>query len=270
MRTPISRGIATIALVLAAACSREAAAPPVPAPEPLKATGSAEPGPPSLAMLDVEGFGEIRIELLPQAAPATAANFEKLAQAGFYDGTTFHRVVPGFVIQGGDPNSRNRDPRDDGFGGPGYRIAAEFNDTPHLRGTVSMARGAQPDTAGSQFFIVLDDHHDLDGQYTAFGRVIEGIEVADRIVAVPRDQFGRHGPIDRPLENVVIRSVRIEPIAPSQSVDAGAGPSTPGQTRVGADATTGPAAADGVASARPEGAASAGAAALDESATATD
>ena len=174
-------------------------------------TPPALPPPREHVVLQVKGFGEIRFELLAEKAPKTVENFKKLAREGFYAGTTFHRIVPGYVIQGGDPNSRNRDPRDDGWGGPGYTIPAEFNDTPHRRGVVSMARGSSPDSAGSQFFIVLQDTLDLDGQYTAFARVTSGIEVVDSIAAVLRDEFGRSGPIDRPLENLMIESVRIEP-----------------------------------------------------------
>jgi len=170
-----------------------------------------------VAVLEVKGFGTIRFELLAEKAPHTVGNFEKLATSGFYDGTTFHRVIPGFMIQGGDPNTRNRDPRDDGLGGPGYAIAAELNDTSHLRGVVSMARGSSLNSGGSQFFIVVADSPQLDGQYTAFGRVIEGMSVVDRIVAVPRDEFGRHGPPDRPLENVVVNRVWIDHADPAHS-----------------------------------------------------
>lgn len=174
-----------------------------------------------IAVISVEGFGEMAIELLVGVAPETVANFKKLVREGFYDGTTFHRVIPGFMIQGGDPNTKDRDPRNDGRGGPGYRIEAEFNDTPHDRGTVSMARKGNPDTAGSQFFIVVEDSPHLDRQYTAFGRVISGIEVADEIVAVPRDKHGRHGPEDRPLEDVVM-TIRLEPAEMSGDGPSGA------------------------------------------------
>ncbi len=209
MRAP-GRCLLVLGLALALfACRRgERAAAPAPPPAP-----SGPPGPHDVAVLQVRDFGPIRIELLQDEAPLTVANFEKLARAGFYDGTTFHRVVPGFVIQGGDPNTKDRDPRNDGMGGPGYHIKAEFNDTPHLRGTVSMARSSAPDSAGSQFFIVLADHHELDGHYTAFGRVTEGMDVVDRIAAVEVDKYGRWGPPDRPLKDVVVESVRLEPPA---------------------------------------------------------
>jgi peptidyl-prolyl cis-trans isomerase B (cyclophilin B) len=167
---------------------------------------------PEVAVISVEGFGEMVVELLPGKAPRTVENFKKLVREGFYDGTTFHRVVPGFMIQGGDPNSKDRDPRNDGRGGPGYTIKGEFSDLRHVRGTVSMARRGNPDSGGSQFFIVVDDAPHLDGQYAAFGRVISGIEVADKIVAVPRDKFGRYGPRDRPIDDVRM-TIRLEPAA---------------------------------------------------------
>jgi peptidyl-prolyl cis-trans isomerase B (cyclophilin B) len=163
-----------------------------------------------VAVLSVENFGEIRIELLPEVAPKTVANFIELAEKKFYDGTAFHRVIPEFMIQGGDPNTKNRDPRDDGGGGPGYTIEDEFSEISHLRGMVSMANTGRPNSGGSQFFIVVKHKPHLDGGYSLFGRVIEGIEVADRIVNVERDLYGRYGPRDRPLENVVVSSIRIE------------------------------------------------------------
>jgi cyclophilin family peptidyl-prolyl cis-trans isomerase len=163
-----------------------------------------------VAVLRIQDMGAIRIALRPDAAPQTVANFEKLAASKFYEGTTFHRVIPGFMIQGGDPNTKNRDPRDDGQGGPGWKIDDEASGVPHRRGVLSMAN-AGPNTGGSQFFVLVGDAPYLDGKHTAFGRVIEGMEVVDRIVAVERDQYGRHGPPDRPLTDVVIESVTIEP-----------------------------------------------------------
>jgi len=155
------------------------------------------------AVLVVKDHGEIRIELLPEKAPKTVENFLKLAREDFYDGTTFHRVIPGFMVQGGDPRSRDDDPRNDGTGGPGYTIAAEFNDTPHERGVVSMARRSHPDSAGSQFFIVHRVAPHLDGKYTAFGRVVSGMEVVDAIAEVERDAR------DRPVNDVVVEEVRV-------------------------------------------------------------
>lgn len=133
-------------------------------------------------------FGKIAFSLLPDLAPETVRNFTKLAQSGFYDGTLFHRVIPGFMIQGGDPNTKSGDKSAWGTGGPGYTIKAEFNSRSHLRGIVSMARAMDPNSAGSQFFIVTTDSAFLDRQYTVFGVVTEGMEVADKIVNLPRDK----------------------------------------------------------------------------------
>ena len=132
-------------------------------------------------------FGSIKFTLLPDLAPETVRNFSKLTKDGFYNGTLFHRVIPGFMIQGGDPNTKNADKNMWGQGGPGYNLKAEFNSRSHLRGIVSMARAADPDSAGSQFFIVTSDSTFLDKQYTVFGEVVDGMEVADKIVDLPRD-----------------------------------------------------------------------------------
>jgi len=133
-------------------------------------------------------FGKIVFELLPNLAPETVRSFVKLAKTSFYDGILFHRVIPGFMIQGGDPNTKKPDKSKWGIGGPGYTIKAEFNSKSHLRGIVSMARATDPDSAGSQFFIVTADSTFLDKQYTVFGQVIEGMNVADKIVNQPRDK----------------------------------------------------------------------------------
>ena len=132
-------------------------------------------------------FGSIKFTLLPDIAPETVRNFSKLAGSGFYNGTLFHRVIPGFMIQGGDPNTKSPDKSMWGQGGPGYNLKAEFNSRSHLRGIVSMARSTDPDSAGSQFFIVTGDSTFLDKQYTVFGEVTEGMEVADKIVNLSRD-----------------------------------------------------------------------------------
>ncbi len=124
--------------------------------------------------------GEIRLEFYTGDAPNTVAAFIELADAGFYDGSKFHRVEPGFVIQGGDPLSKTDDPMV-GTGGPGYRLAAEFNDRQHLDGSVAMARSAHPDSAGSQFYICLGPQPFLDGQYTVFGQVVDGLDVVHSI-----------------------------------------------------------------------------------------
>lgn len=158
-----------------------------------------------VAVLDTN-LGKIVIAFFADKAPGHVKNFMDLSKKGFYDGTKFHRVIPGFMIQGGDPNSKDEDRSNDGMGGPGYEIKAEFNDVSHVRGIVSMARSQDPDSAGSQFFIVVKDSKFLDHQYTAFGRVIEGMDIADKIVNLPRDNA------DNPLpaNPAIIKSVKIE------------------------------------------------------------
>ncbi len=148
--------------------------------------------------------GKISFELLPDLAPETVRNFEKLAKDGFYDGTLFHRVIPGFMIQGGDPNTKTDNKGSWGMGGPGYNVKAEFSSRSHLRGIVSMARAQDPDSAGSQFFIVTSDSAFLDRQYTVFGQVKEGMDVADKIVNMDRDGN------DCPLEKVIMNKVSLE------------------------------------------------------------
>ena len=133
-------------------------------------------------------FGKIEVQFFKDKAPGHVKNFKDLAKKGFYDGTIFHRVIPGFMIQGGDPNTKSDDRSNHGMGGPGYSIKAEFNDTPHKRGILSMARSKDPNSAGSQFYIVVKDSAFLDGQYTAFGKVLSGMTVADQIVNAPRDR----------------------------------------------------------------------------------
>ena len=139
-------------------------------------------------------FGNIKIKLLPEIAPETVRNFITLTKSSFYDGTLFHRVIPKFMIQGGDPNTKESDKSVWGQGGPGYNLKAEFNSRSHLRGIVSMARSTDPDSAGSQFFIVTSDSTFLDRQYTVFAEVVEGLEIADKIVNLPRD--GNDCPIE--------------------------------------------------------------------------
>ena len=171
-------------------------------------------GPRDVAVLDVAGMGEIRIELLADVAPVTTGHFVGLAEQGFYDGTTFHRVVPDFMIQGGDPNTRDRDPRNDGVGRSQLTVRDERPAVSHVRGTVSLANRALRNTGGTQFFIVVADALHLDGRYALFGRVTSGMDVVDRIAAVERDVYGRHGPMERPVENVVVTRVRIERAKP--------------------------------------------------------
>lgn len=140
-------------------------------------------------------FGDITLKFFPEVAPNHVKNFIELAQKKFFNGTTFHRIIPQFMIQGGDPNTKNPDRSKHGMGGPGHSVKAEFNKKPHKRGTLSMARSAHPDSAGSQFFICVADAPFLDGKYTVFGEVVTGMEVADKVVAQPRD--GNDNPNDR-------------------------------------------------------------------------
>jgi len=157
-----------------------------------------------MTVVNIEtNFGKILFKLLPELAPETVRNFEKLAKEGFYDETLFHRVIPGFMIQGGDPNTKTDNKGSWGTGGPGYNIKAEFSSRSHLRGIVSMARSQDPDSAGSQFFIVTADSTFLDRQYTVFGEVTEGMDVADKIVNLERDGN------DCPLEKVQMLHVTV-------------------------------------------------------------
>ena len=147
-------------------------------------------------------FGDITLKFFPDTAPNHVANFIELANDGFFDGTTFHRVVPNFVIQGGDPNTKSDDRSKHGMGGPGHTVKAEFSKLPHTRGTLSMARAAHPNSAGSQFFICVADSSFLDGQYTVFGEVVDGMDAVDQIVSQTRDQ--RDNPVERIEMNVEI------------------------------------------------------------------
>ena len=153
-------------------------------------------------IIEMENGGIMKGELYPEIAPITVENFEKLCKEGFYDGLIFHRVIPGFMIQGGDP-------RGNGTGGPGYTIKGEFtmngfkNDLKHSRGVLSMARAMDPNSAGSQFFVMVADAPHLDGQYASFGKVTEGMDTADYIVAQRRDWN------DRPLEPQVIKTITV-------------------------------------------------------------
>ncbi|MSS19846.1 peptidylprolyl isomerase [Pseudoramibacter porci] len=153
--------------------------------------------------IEMENGGTIRAELYPEIAPVTVENFVKLVKDQFYDGLIFHRVIPGFMIQGGDPEGN-------GMGGPGYGIKGEFlsngfkNDLKHTRGVLSMARAMDPNSAGSQFFIMVADAPHLDGDYAGFGKVTEGMDVVDQIVSAERDMW------DKPLEDQKIATIRIE------------------------------------------------------------
>ncbi len=149
-------------------------------------------------------YGDIEIEFFSDAAPKTVENFVKLAKSGFYDGLAFHRIVPGFVIQGGDPSTKSLTNRSSwGTGGPGWTVKAEFNKNKHSRGALSMARSQDPNSAGSQFFIVLKDSNFLDGQYTVFGRVTAGMDAVDKIAALKCDSA------DAPVDSDQARIVKV-------------------------------------------------------------
>ena len=148
--------------------------------------------------------GEMVLEFWPDVAPGHVENFKKLAKSGFYDGTCFHRVIKGFMIQGGDPNTKDDSKQHLwGTGGPGHQIKAEFNDKPHVRGVLSMARSNNPDSAGSQFFICHGDPRFLDRQYTAFGKLIKGDDVLEKIATTPTH------PGDKPVTKQSLISVKI-------------------------------------------------------------
>lgn len=156
-----------------------------------------------IVTIEMESGNSMKVELYPEIAPNTVRNFISLVQSGFYDGLIFHRVIPGFMIQGGDPEGT-------GMGGPGYSIKGEFsrnghkNDLKHEKGVISMARSQHPDSAGSQFFIMAANAQHLDGQYASFGKVIDGIEEVDRIVNVKRNRS------DKPLEDQRMKSVTVD------------------------------------------------------------
>jgi peptidyl-prolyl cis-trans isomerase B (cyclophilin B) len=150
--------------------------------------------------------GEMVVEFWPDVAPGHVENFKKLALKGFYDGTAFHRVIKGFMIQGGDPNTKDDSKQNLwGTGDPGYKIKAEFNDKAHTRGVLSMARSNHPDSAGSQFFICHGDPRFLDKQYTAFGKLIKGDDVLEKIATTPTH------PGDRPVKRMGVTSIKIVP-----------------------------------------------------------
>ena len=171
--------------------------------------------------MQVEGMGEIHIVLYPELAPKSVERFVGLAQQGFYDRTLFHRVISGFMVQAGDPNTRDDDPKNDGKGGSGQRLEDEFHGAPHLRGTVAMANRGRPNTGSSQFFIVQRDHRELDRRYAVIGRVIRGMEVVDRIASTKTDAHGRWGPMNRPLRDVVLARASIAGAESANSARSG-------------------------------------------------
>jgi peptidyl-prolyl cis-trans isomerase B (cyclophilin B) len=154
-------------------------------------------------------YGEMTVAFWPDVAPKTVENFKKLAREGFYDGTAFHRIIKGFMIQGGCPNTKEGQKGMPGTGGPGYMIKAEFNTKPHVKGVLSMARSASPDSAGSQFFICHGDARFLDSQYTAFGELVSGEGVLEKIANIPTSGPERSTPIER----VALESIRL--VAPA-------------------------------------------------------
>ena len=158
-----------------------------------------------VAVIDTN-FGRIVLKFFPKLAPGHVKNFTKLASKGFYDQTTFHRVIPGFMIQGGDPNTKPGATGMPGMGGPGYTIPAEFNPTHHARGILSMARSSDPNSAGSQFFICVADAASLDNQYTVFGQVVQGMDVVDKIVNLPRDSSDMPTPKPAVMKKVTIKT----------------------------------------------------------------
>jgi peptidyl-prolyl cis-trans isomerase B (cyclophilin B) len=156
------------------------------------------------------GYGEMTIAFWPDVAPKTVENFKKLARAGFYDGTAFHRIIKGFMIQGGCPNTKEGATGMPGTGDPGYKLKAEFNGKSHQRGVISMARSAHPDSAGSQFFICHGNAAFLDRQYTAFGQLIAGDDVLEKLATVPT-KSGGGGEKSTPIERLAVESIRIVP-----------------------------------------------------------
>ena len=152
--------------------------------------------------------GSILIELMPELAPGSVVHIVELAEDGFYDGTTFHRVIPDFMLQGGDPNSRDRDPTNDGAGQAGRPIQDEFSNAPFLRGVVGMGNKGRQNSTSTQFFIMQADNSGLDGRYNTVGRVLDGLELLDQLATIKTDRTGRWGPKDRPIENIVIESIR--------------------------------------------------------------
>lgn len=157
-------------------------------------------------------YGEMTIAFWPEVAPKTVENFKKLAREGFYDGTAFHRIIKGFMVQGGCPNTKAGATGMPGTGDPGYKVKAEFNDKSHVRGVISMARAAHPDSAGCQFFICHGDAKFLDRQYTAFGQLIKGDDVLERIANVPT-KSGGGGEKSTPIDRVAVESIKLVPAA---------------------------------------------------------
>ena len=155
-------------------------------------------------------YGDMTLAFWPEVAPKHVENFKKLAREGFYDGTAFHRIIKGFMIQGGCPNTKKGAKGIPGTGDPGYKVKAEFNDRPHVKGVISAARSAHPDSAGCQFFLVHGDARFLDKQYTAYGALVAGEDVLDKIANVPT-KSGGGGEKSTPIDRVEVQSVTIVP-----------------------------------------------------------
>lgn len=214
--------VMAVMLLTANACAEAPAAKPAAKPAAPAATAPAAPAGPQVVVLQT-ALGDIVIKLAEADAPKTTANFRKLVGKGFYDGTSFHRVIGGFMIQGGDPNTKNADPADDGMGGPGYTVPAEIK-LPHVRGAVATARqgdGANPTRAssGSQFFIDVAAQASLDrGGYTVFGQVIAGMDVVDRIVALASDSTlpAANGGGRNPGKKALIKKAYLAPLSQYQ------------------------------------------------------
>lgn len=199
MKLFVRCSVFALLLCLASACKR-------PAP-----TTPAQGGTNEVAVIQTSE-GQMVAEFWPETAPKTVENFKKLARQGFYDGTSFHRIMRGFMIQGGDPLTKDPNAADRyGTGDPGYTIAAEFNHRPHVRGVLSMARSSDPNSAGSQFFIVLAPQPVLDGQYTTFGQLVRGDDVLERIGNTPVSAIPASGEPSVPQKRVEVRSVKILP-----------------------------------------------------------
>ena len=195
---------------LASACAAETNSAPAAKPEPKKEVAKPAAKPASTNVNEVAVLktseGEMVLEFWSDVAPNHVENFEKLAKEGFYDGTCFHRVIKGFMIQGGDPNSKDESKKSSwGMGGPGHTVKAEFNSKAHVRGVLSMARSQDPNSAGSQFFICHGDPRFLDNQYTAFGKLIKGDDVLEKIATTTVE------PGDRPVKRMNIESIKIVP-----------------------------------------------------------
>jgi len=173
-----------------------------------------------IATIKLKQRGEIRIALYRELAPTNVESFASLAKQGFYDGLTFHRVIPDFMIQTGDPLTRDDDPRNDGKGGLPYTLDDEFSDAPFVRGVVAVANLGRANSGGSQFFIMHKDRRGMDGTYTVLGKVVAGLHLVDDVALTQTDVAGRWGPPNRPLEDVVIEEIRVEDASGS---DAGGG-----------------------------------------------